>query len=360
MGIKRICLVIPSLHTGGMERVMSILANQFCNKPNVEVHLVMYGIRPEIFYNLSDSINIHHPDFTFNNNFRFIYSIKTMFYLRSEIKKINPASVLSFGEFWNSFVLLSLFRLKIPVSVSDRCQPDKKLGIVHDILRKILYPHANKVIVQTNTARLIYQKMLPKARISVIGNPLKVIEENYNFEKENIILTVGRLIRSKHHDELIRLFLQIGLPGWKLVIVGGDALKQENLRILKHIINESHAEENVILTNSVKNVDEYYKRSKIFAFTSSSEGFPNVIGEAMSAGLPVVAFNCIAGPSDLIEDGKNGYLIPLFDYTRFREKLRGLMLDETLRNKMGLEAKRVQTRFSANHIADLFYNQILN
>jgi GalNAc-alpha-(1->4)-GalNAc-alpha-(1->3)-diNAcBac-PP-undecaprenol alpha-1,4-N-acetyl-D-galactosaminyltransferase len=105
---KKICLVIQSLQAGGMERVMSELTGYFAIKKDTELHLILYGITREIFYPLPDTINIHKPSFRFNNKWRFIYTIKTFFFLRSKIKKINPTSILSFGEYWNNFVLLSV------------------------------------------------------------------------------------------------------------------------------------------------------------------------------------------------------------------------------------------------------------
>ena len=83
--------------------------------------------------------------------------------------------------------------------------------------------------------------------------------------------------------------------------------------------------EKIILAGTQKDVESYLLRSRIFAFTSSSEGFPNVVGEAMSAGLPVVAYDCVAGPSDMVVNDRNGYLIPLFDKGAFGVKLKYLM-----------------------------------
>ena len=99
-------------------------------------------------------------------------------------------------------------------------------------------------------------------------------------------------------------------------------------------------------------------KSKIFAFTSSSEGFPNVIGEAMSAGLPVVAYDCIAGPSDMVIDGENGFLIPLFDQSSFKQRLSQLIKDESLRNKMGHCAKTSICRFGEEFITEQYYEVI--
>lgn len=357
MRSKKICLVIPSLQAGGMERVMSELAAQFCQK--TEVHLVMYGIKPEIFYPLPSNLSIHIPAFKFDNNKRIRSTIKRISYLRRETKKIQPDVILSFGEYWNSFVLISLFGLRYPIFVSDRCQPDKSLGKLHNILRTFLYPTAAGVIVQTETARQIYQKLIPKAKLHVIGNPIRIIGNDSTIIKENIVLSVGRLIKSKHHDELIRLFVQIAMPGWKLVIIGDDAIRQQNLVYLKTLIAELNAKDKVLLTGSRNDVDVFYQKSRIFAFASSSEGFPNVIGEAMSAGLPVVAFDCIAGPSDLIENNVTGFLVPLFDYSTFEKKLRQLMMDENLQKLQGTNGNKKILKFSSQVIGEKFYEIIL-
>lgn len=61
--VKKICLVIPSLHPGGMERVMSKLANQFINYENTEIHLVLYGKKRDVFYQIPEAIIIHKPHF---------------------------------------------------------------------------------------------------------------------------------------------------------------------------------------------------------------------------------------------------------------------------------------------------------
>src|SRR5690606_6082917 len=148
-------------------------------------------------------------------------------------------------------------------------------------------------------------------------------------------------------------------PDWKLIIVGDDAQKQKNKIKLEKLIYELNAKERVFLIGTQKNIDEFYLRSKIFAFTSSSEGFPNVIGEAQAAGLPVISFDCIAGPSDLIEDGKNGFLIPLFEQKMFEDKLRLLISDENLRERLGNSAKETIKKFSVSAIGDKFEKFIL-
>lgn len=338
--------------------MMSSLASYFCRKEDLSVNIVLYGISPVIFYQLPGDIIIHLPRSRFNRKFRLISTIGRLIYLRRTIIRIDPDSILSFGEFFNSFVLIAVFGLRYPVYVSDRCQPDKPLGKFHDYLRKKLYPKATGVIVQTQIAREIYQKRIANVKLTVIGNPILSICTTKHIVKENIILSVGRLIETKHHDELIKLFKQIEPNGWTLVIVGDDAQKQNNMKRLMLLVKELNLEGRVLLPGTRKDVDEFYLKSRIFVSTSSSEGFPNVIGEAMSAGLPVVAFDCVAGPSEMITDGKDGILIPIFDYGLMKEKLMNLMSDLELRERLGNEAKKTIKRFTPDEIGDKYLSLI--
>ena len=357
---KKIVFLIPSLQPGGMERVMCELLNYFSKKRNLEVHLIIYGKNREVFYDLSDEINIHKPKFDFDDKYRTFYTFRTIFFIRKLVKAIQPHSTLSFGELWNNLVLISLIGLKYPVYISDRCKPDKSFGLFQNLLRKWLYPLASGMIAQTEKAKEIYQKANLNRNIVVIGNPIRDIKQRINIEKEHIILSVGRLINTKHFDRLIDVFARINKPDWRLIIVGGDAIKQKNSITLQQKIDELGFENNIILAGNQKDVEEYLLRAEIFAFTSSSEGFPNVIGEAMSAGLPVVAYDCVAGPSDMIADGQNGYLIPLFDDKMFEDRLRYLMENEAERQRMGVYARESIQRFSVENIGEQYYKILKN
>jgi GalNAc-alpha-(1->4)-GalNAc-alpha-(1->3)-diNAcBac-PP-undecaprenol alpha-1,4-N-acetyl-D-galactosaminyltransferase len=343
-----------------MERVMSQLARYFVSKQAYEIHMVLYGMGREVFFTLPDEVHVHRPGFTFNNRMRLLSTFKTMGFLRRSVRAIAPDTVLSFGELWNSFVLLGLLGLKYPVFISDRCSPERRYNTLHTFLRKWLYPRAAGIIAQTARAGEIYSRKFRHPNICVIGNPIREVETAGGTGKEDMVLMVGRLIRSKHQDELIRLFLETGMPGWKLVIVGYDHLKQNNRQRLQEIIDRNGARGKVVLEGKQADVDPYYARSRIFAFTSSSEGFPNAIGEAMSAGVPVVAFDCVAGPSDMIRDGRNGFLVPLFDYGLFRERLETLMKDASMREAFGQQGREDIRAFSLEHIGERFLEFILN
>ncbi len=356
---SKIALLIPSLNAGGMERVMSELANYFSLVEKNEVHLVLFGKSPQIFYTIDKKVSIHKINSGFNNNLRILESLKRLYYIRQTIKKINPATVLSFGTQWNNFVLLALLKTPYPVFVSDRGSPTRKYKPSQELFRSLLYRRSSGIIVQTAKAHQIISERFPKSKVVAIGNPIRRIYKNDSPAKENIVLSVGRLISTKHHDKLIKLFSKLNAPGWKLVIVGGNALKENNFDKLRQLIRYLDLENKVELTGEQKTVEEYYLKSKIFAFTSSVEGFPNVVGEALSSGLPVIAYDCIAGPSEMITDGENGYLVPVFDDVMFQGKLQKLINDEALRDKMAKKAKESIKKFSVESIGKQFLKFIL-
>jgi GalNAc-alpha-(1->4)-GalNAc-alpha-(1->3)-diNAcBac-PP-undecaprenol alpha-1,4-N-acetyl-D-galactosaminyltransferase len=339
---------------------MSEIATYFARKKDIKVHLILYGITREIFYKIPDNIIIHKPSFRFNDSIRLLSTLRTLVYLRFTIKKINPSSILSFGEYWNSFLLLSIYGLDYQTFISDRSQPDKSLGRLHDWLRRKLYPKAKGLILQTEKARDIFLLKNSHPNIVVIGNPVREFNPaRFPEVREKSILMVGRLIKTKHQDKLIEMFANVRLPEWKLIIVGYDHLKQHNLARLRELARISGIEDQVVFTGKQENMEEIYCRSSFFAFTSSSEGFPNVIGEAMAAGLPVVAFDCVAGPSELITDGRNGYLIPLFDYELFQSRMAELMNNEKLRQELGFNARVSIEKFSSEKICEAFFKFIV-
>jgi len=353
----RICLVIPTLGPGGMERVMAELARYFDEKELTEIHIVLYGRNREIFYELTKNIKIHKPEFTFKSNKRWYYALKTLLFLRKKITSISPDVILSFGEDWNNLVLLSQIGLGFPIYVADRAEPGRSRSPLQELLRRFLYPYAHGIVVQTDIAKKIYQKKFDSKKIKVIGNPIRNIGQNGKIEnREKIILSVGRLVDTKNFDQLIRIFARINSPDWKLVIIGGDSQRQNISEQLNELIVKLDLKQKVLLTGTVSNVDEYYLKSKIFAFTSISEGFPNVIGEAMSAGLPVISYNCIAGPSEMISDGKTGFLISIDDISCFKEKLELLMNDPELRQQMGENGKEKIKEYTIENIGEKYYS----
>lgn len=355
---RTICLIIHGLPVGGMEKVMALLANYFANKPQQSVHILLYGNSRNTFYVLNDKIAIHTPGYNYTEQKRIIYIIRTLQFIRKTVRKIKPDTILSFGEFWNNFVLTALIFSSNCIYISDRSQPGKDLGVFHNKLRKLLYPTASGFIVQTEFAAQVARKEHLNKNIAVIPNPIQLNSQSEKFVRENIILFVGRIIKTKHIDRLISIYSNLAGQGWRLHIVGEDTQRQEEMKKIKKLISIYNLENEVFIFPFQNKLNNFYKRSKIFAFTSSSEGFPNVIAEALSNGLPVVSYDCISGPADMIINEKNGFLIPLFRDIEFEERLRLLMANEKLLIQMSFEASKSVERLKIDHIGETFYQFI--
>lgn len=359
--MQKLVLAIPSLQAGGMERVMTEVANYLVTKKDYEITLVLYGISREVFYDLHPNVQIVKPKFEFDNSKRLLSTIKTLIFLRRTFNFLKPNRILSFGEYWNNFVMLAVLGTPHQVILSDRSQPDKKIGFFQELLRKWLYPKAKGIIAQTSKAHDIYKGIYKHYNIQTIGNPIRQIYSSDLTIRENIIVSVGRLIKSKNHDALIRIFAKLeNAQQWRLIIVGYDHLGQANQEKLEALARELGVFDRVIFAGKQKEVEQFYLKSKIFAFTSSSEGFPNVLGEAMSAGLPVISYDCVAGPSDLIDDGENGYLIPLHNEQVYLQKLQKMIDEPELLNKFGKKSLEKIQQFSPEKILEKFERMIIS
>ena len=106
------------------------------------------------------------------------------------------------------------------------------------------------------------------------------------------------------------------------------------------------------LNGPVEDVVKAYQESSIFVLSSRFEGFGMVLIEAMACGLPVVSFDCPAGPDEIITDGVDGLLVPSGDVHALAEKLMVLMSDENLRRRLGQQARQTAQRYEMTTIAN--------
>lgn len=352
-----IAFITPSLGYGGKERVLSKLIN-YCHSMGDTVHVIMYAKERVVCFPIDGEIKIHIPDFDFKKN-ETIFAIKSLRFIRKTVKDNKIDTIVSFEEKWNRFALLALVGVKVRRVISNRNNPYRYYGFIDDKLAKWLYPQVDVLVAQTKIAKETYEKRYRLKKCVVIGNPIDQIDYNEDdLERENIVVCVARLMISKNHDRLVNIFSKTKNEGWKLVLVGG-AFGKEDLSIkLKKQVAELGLDDRVVFAGASKDVNSFLLKSKIFAFTSDHEGFPNSIGEAMAAGLPVVSYDCVAGPSDMIDDGISGYLVPVFDDDLFVKRLNYLMTHESERREMGEAAKEKIKQFDTEQICTKFYNII--
>lgn len=344
-------LVIPTLTAGGAERVMSIIANIWSEYQDLEVHIVLLA-DDEIFYELRKNIIVHKLYFPIKPSIisRIINLIKLAYRFRKLTNKHAPEFILSFMNKYNVFVLLSLIGQNRKVFVSERDGSTEKIPVVRRILRDFTYKWARGVIAQTNVGKEFIKNTTGNKNVIVIPNPIREVI-NYQIPKEKIILNVGRLVEKKGQKYLLDAFANAKIEGWQLVFLGEGPLRQE-LELQAKRLGISHL---VNFVGTVKDVDIWLSKSEIFCFPSILEGFPNALAEAMIAGLPCISFNCDSGPSDLIIDGENGFLVEVGDVTELEKKIQMLCENETIRMYLSNNARLVRQKLDANYLALKFY-----
>lgn len=352
--IRKVCLIIPSLRNGGSERVMSVLANEWVIKQNLDVNLILLT-KQKKYYKLDKRINLFEPNISYKKNIlsKLFYKFSTVLYIRRTCNQIQPDTILSFNEMYNNIVLLSLMGTSFKKYVSDRNNPFNTLGFFHGFLRRFLYKKATGIIAQTNEAKNELIRTTNNRNVKVIPNPLRNINVR-DLIKENIILNVGRFVEQKNQLELLEIFSQCNYKGWILKIYGAGHLKKE----LIEKINELEINENVEINDFINDIDSVYQKAKIFTLTSIYEGFPNVLIEAMAHGLPCVSYDCLTGPKDIINNSVNGFLVPLNDKNTFQKYLDDLMASESLRESISAESKKVKVKFALEKISDEYLNFI--
>lgn len=349
----RICLVTPSFSSGGAERVLSQLAKHFAAIDHLEVTIVSL-IRAVKFYPLPANVKFLEPPFEHKQYSRLAFTIKIYRYLRTYLKQTKPDVVVSFGGKYNSFVLMAARGLGIKTFVSERSRPNISYGKFLDKVNPYMYKKATGIIAQTGFAKKLMAQKTGHKNIISISNPIPAIADT-GIKKENIILNVGRFIKSKNQPLLVEYFAAVREGDWKLVFLGDG----QYLEATKQKAIELGIQNWVLFPGVVQDVESYYAQSKIFAFTSVSEGFPNALGEALSASLSCISFNCVAGPADLIEDGINGFLVEELNHEEYKSKLKQLMTNESLRHQFETESKKHIAQFATEKICEQYLNFIL-
>jgi GalNAc-alpha-(1->4)-GalNAc-alpha-(1->3)-diNAcBac-PP-undecaprenol alpha-1,4-N-acetyl-D-galactosaminyltransferase len=345
---KKILLVNFALTPGGTERHLSELANHLASE-GYRIYFLLLR-KERIFFELDRQIQIIEPGYKYKNSKtgKFLYFLRIINFIRKNIKNLNPDLILNTA--FPFFFILSTFGLRNPVIISIRCDPGNiKLieGIKIPVLfRKMVYNKRVKAIIaQTTFARNVLSSQFNKAQIVTIPNFLKN-NPVVNRERENIVISAGRLKKSKGFNYLIEAFNVLKPSDWKLVILGEGPEKES----LNDMIGLYKLEDKVSILEYSTNIHEYYANSKVFAFTSLTEGFPNVLLEAMATPLACISFDINSGPREIISDGVNGFLVEAGDLNNYAAKLRLLMGDESLRKSFMAEAIKIRETYGWNNI----------
>ncbi|SHK25385.1 Glycosyltransferase involved in cell wall bisynthesis [Rubritalea squalenifaciens DSM 18772] len=343
----KICILIPSLKSGGAERVLSILASEFV-KLGHDVDIVLTA-SDEVFYDLAEEVNVHKICYPYKGALSKVHaSFRVAVRMRKVIKEVRPDCIVSFLEKYNELNLLCTRFLNVPVIVSDRNNPSADISSLRVFFKKATYSWAQGVVAQTTKSKETIQLLLNnKLPVHVIENPIREVIRYPNIERQNVILNIGRLVEQKGHEDLIRAFALLPDKKWKLCILGEGYLRNS----LEELISQMNLEGRVEMPGTQRNVDEYFARSSIFVLSSYFEGFPNALCEAMAAGLACVSTDCPTGPSELVNSKFNGLLTEVGNINDLACALRQLAEDEDLRSLYGSEASKIVSRLDSEEIA---------
>lgn len=350
---RRLCLVISSLGAGGSERVMSILANQWAGA-GAAVTLITLAATVRDHYPVDSRVERIELDLLWNSH-GFLHSVQSnarrLRLLRRAVVNSNPDVVISFIDQVNVRVLASLVATGIPVVISERTNPrSHHLSPTWKWLRRLSYPLADALVVQTRLAERWASRFLPARKLHVIPNPLVIPTVNIMpvVRRRKIVIGVGRLSREKGFDLLLDAFAQSGLgaKGWRLRILG-DGPDRMTLQAQSERLGVASYTEFV---GVVADPFSWLRQADIFVLPSRLEGFPNALLEAMACGLAVVAFDCETGPGAIVRHDQDGLLVPPENIDALAEMLRALATDECLRRRLGTAARGVVDRYAVGHI----------
>ena len=211
------------------------------------------------------------------------------------------------------------------------------------------YGGLDVLVALTEEDREAYRKLLDgKVRLAVIPNTVHDVGGPPADLDSRTVLAAGRLAYQKGFDMLIAAFARVhaAQPGWKLKICGGGELEDP----LREAVAEHGLEGVVDLAGPCADMPGEMERASIYALSSRFEGFPLVLLEAMGKGMAVVAFDCPTGPRDIIDDRRNGLIVPPRDVEALAAGLLELIEDDELRRRCGPAAAETAKQYTIDAV----------
>jgi glycosyltransferase involved in cell wall biosynthesis len=355
--MKKIFLYTPSLQPGGVYSSNRLLAEGFSRK----------GYKVKIITNRKTDLNIEGFEHIYLNAGDFVRPFK----LKNLILKEKPLAVFSNLQTQN--ISLALAKLLIRdkslntkffgfIRTTDASiKYNSKIHYPYRFLVRKLYERLDKIIAVSSLSKKDIEKtfQIDEKKIVVINDPVD-LELIYTLQNEKLdekeekifsnktLIYVGRFAQQKRVDLLLRIFknLENEYKDINIVLVGKGELEQQ-IKVLAKKLNLK----NVYFFPFTLNPFKYMKKSYLLLLTSFEEGLGRVVIEAFACGTPVVAFeNEFSGHKDIINDGKNGFLVPFGNIDLFVEKVKILLNNETLRKEFSKNAKEKVKDFEVKKV----------
>ncbi len=347
----RIAYIINGLYnSAGMERVLTVRANSLCNVFDITFITNAQGKRPDYF---PLDKKIHRIDIVEDVPYReglercllenkYDITVSTggsEFYF---LYKIKDGSKKIF-EFHFSYDISRVWMGGVKNPIKRRI-----LVELQKFRRIYIAKHYDKVVVLTKTDCKKWGRWL--GNVTYIYNPSTFISFKKSSCETKTVISVGRLNYEKGFDFLIDVWEVVykEFPDWHLDIFGNGHLRKE---IQAQIDNKGLSD--VIKMKGITNdIIKEYQGHSLYVMTSRSEGFPLVLIEASTCGLPIVSFDCPNGPAEIVKHGENGFLIsPVGNVDSMANYIIRLISDSSLRQKMGQRSLELSERFKMDKIS---------
>ena len=357
MSRKKYLFVIPSLSKGGAERVVSILASELIEQQKEAIVITHFKVENEYLVNsevkvicLSDL-----QESEYRAKMSPLYLLKLAKRLRKVIYKENPDYIIPF--LWTTCVRvdIALIGSEYKKRVIQTVRNNPYIFPKNNIMKRYRDYLVNKsylTIVQNEEQKKYFSTDLHE-KIKILQNPVSKELLSINYDKSNDeihIVGVGRLEEQKNFSLLIKAFKNVWdkHPNSRLHIYGEGTLREK----LQQEIHDMHLSQVAILHGRSNNYSEMYGGTSIFVLSSNFEGMPNTLLEAMAVGIPCISTNCPTGPSDIIRDGENGFLVEVGDYDMVFEKICKIIEDKNIAKEIGENAKKfIYENYSSEKIA---------
>ena len=347
-----ILVIIYSLRGGGAERVVSRLTREWAKAHRVGVALFDGSVQHYDHGGRVLDLSCPSSDNLIAKIYNFgIRTIKLARLFRRE----RPDRIFSYQESANypAVVAAALTGRLDRLWVSVRYDPVRLSRAYRGYAAlALLYRLPARVVAASAGIKGALERMgVPAGKTVVIPNPAAAATAagrplGYRLPSP-FILGAGRLDPQKGFDRLLAAFASLDRRDIHLVIAGDGAERAELARLARTL----GVEDRTHFPGRVADIDAWYRNAACFVLSSRSEGWPNVLGEAMAHGCPVVAFDCDYGPSEIIEDGESGLLVPEGDVAALASATGRVLSDRGLREHLANGGRKRAATFSVEDIA---------
>lgn len=330
--MMKVAFLIASLTGGGAEKVLLLLANEASLRG---WQITVYTLSPppsNHFFSSRVKVESLLPYPWRDRDLLIPLYTGALCY---KLHRLKADLLLSWLPRSNYTALVAKTFLKIPVWITEHADTKQYLaklgwrGRVARILTKVLYPKADGVIaVSKGVATALKFHGVAEEKIHVVHNPVELIQNPAPEGPDLTIVTMGRLSAEKNQSLLLKAFhLLKSSQNVKLRLVGDGPERGRLVNEAKKLGISDRLE----ITGWLDEPVTALSGASVFAFTSNWEGFGNAIIEAMAVGLPVVTTDCPSGPSEILNDGEFGILVPTGDTQALVDALEKLIASPELR-----------------------------